>query len=146
MKSLFSSRFLATAAVAVAAVAGAGVAHARTDLVVTIGAPATYGYVQGNPYGYAHPAPVYVQPRPVYVQPHPVYVQPHVSYGHGYGHDRAARRGPWGDEDRDGIVNARDRDSRYYQRQVRQNGPWGDLDRDGVPNAHDRAPQNPYYR
>ena len=70
-------------------------------------------------------APVYVQPRPVYVQPQPVYRgNPHY----------AQRNGAWGDADRDGVPNIRDRDSRFYDARVAHRNVGWDADRDGVPN------------
>jgi hypothetical protein len=130
MNRLFSAKPLIAAAIALGAVAGATAAHARSDVVLSIGVAAPYGYVQ--------PAPVYVQPQPVYVEPRTAY----------YGHDRHwTRTGLYGDADRDGIPNVYDRDSRYYDaRLAHRNGAWGDADRDGVPNRYDRAPANPYRR
>jgi len=136
MKRLFSVRTFAAAALALGAVGVASAAHARSDVMLSIGVNAPYGYVQ--------PAPVYVQPQPVYVQPRPVYVQPQTVY---WGHDRRVdRSGPYGDRARDGIPNRFDRDSRYYDaRLVQRHGGWQrDADRDGVPNRFDRAPNNPY--
>lgn len=136
MKRLFSAKIFAVAALAFGAVGVASAAHAGSDVFLSIGVNAPYGYVQ--------PAPVYVAPQPAYVQPRPVYVPPQP--GH-WGHDRRwERRGPWGDWDRDGIPNRFDRDSRYYEQRVagHRRGPWGDWDRDGVPNRYDRAPNNPY--
>jgi len=136
MKNLISAKPLIAAALAVGTFAAASAAHARTDVVLSIGVPAPYGYVQ--------PAPVYVQPRPVYVQPRPVYVQPQPVY---YGSYRTShRQGVWGDADRDGVPNVYDRDSRFYDARAHRNGNWGDADRDGVPNRYDRAPANPYRR
>ena len=128
MTRLFSARSFAIAALALGEVGVASAAHARSDVLLSIGVNAPYGYVQ--------PAPVYVQPAPVYVQPHTG----------NYGHDRRVdRSGPYGDSDRDGIANVYDRDSRYYDaRLAHRNGAWGDADRDGVPNRYDRAPTNPY--
>ena len=129
MKRLFSAKSLAIAALALGAVGVASAAHARSDVILSIGVNAPYGYVQ--------PASVYVEPQPVYVQPRSVYVQPQPQY---YGHDRRiARSGPYGDSDRDGTANVYDRDSRYYDaRLAHRNGAWGDADRDGVPNRYDR--------
>jgi hypothetical protein len=130
MKRLFSAKALVAATVALGAVAAASAAHARSDVILSIGVNAPYGYVQ--------PAPVYVQPRPVYVQPQTVY----------YGHDRRYERsGPWGDWDRDGVPNRFDRDSRFYDpRAAHGHRGWGDADRDGVQNRYDHAPTNPYRR
>jgi hypothetical protein len=104
--------------------------HARSDVILSIGLNAPYGYVQ--------PAPVYVQPQPVYVQPQT------LSWGHDRRYDRS---GPFGDWDRDGIPNRFDRDSRNYDPRVAyRHGGWGDRDHDGAPNRFDRAPNNPYRR
>ena len=151
MKSLISAKPLIAAALAVGAFAAASAAHARTDVVFSIGVQAPYGYVQPEPV-YVQPQPVYVQPRPVSVQPEPVYVQPRpvyvqpqpVYYG---GYRTSYRHGAWGDADRDGVPNVYDRDSRFYDaRAAHRHGNWGDADRDGVPNRYDRAPANPYRR
>jgi hypothetical protein len=137
MKNLISAKPLFAAALVVGAFAAASAAHARTDVVLSIGVPAPYGYVQ--------PAPVYVQPQPVYVQPRPVYVQPQPVYYGGY--RTSHRQGVWGDADRDGVPNVYDRDSRFYDaRAAHRHGGWGDADRDGVPNRYDHAPANPYRR
>lgn len=72
MKVCLTTKYLATAALAVAAFGATSAAQARSDLYFSIG-------VQGAPV-YVEPAPVYVQPRPVYVQPPPVYDQPRPVY------------------------------------------------------------------
>jgi hypothetical protein len=132
MNRLFSAKPLLAAAVAIGALAAASAAHARSDVVFSIGIQAPYGYVQ--------PAPVYVQPQPVYVQPQPVY------YGNGH-HRGWDRRAAWRDYDRDGVPNIYDRDSRFYDhRAAHRAGGWRDADRDGVPNRYDHAPHNPYRR
>jgi hypothetical protein len=148
MKRLFSLDRALAAAIVFGALGAASAAHARADVFVSIGVQPSYGYVQPAPVYvqpapvYVQPAPVYVQPRPVYVQPAPVYVQPQVVYGSYRAHDR---RWAWGDSDRDGVPNIRDRDSRFYDHgAAHRAGGRGDADRDGVPNRYDRAPQNPY--
>lgn len=130
------NRHLLAATLAVGTLAAASAAHAGSDVHFSIGIGAPIGYVQPAPV-YVQPAPVYVQPRPVYVQPAPVYVQPRPVY-YGYGHPRHGRGGAYGDADRDGIPNYRDR---YYN-----GGHRWDADRDGVPNHYDRAPHNPHRR
>lgn len=127
------SKSLLAATVAIGGLAVASAAHARSDVFFSIGVNAPVAYVQ--------PAPVYVQPAPVYVQPRPVY----YGHGHGHGYHHAPRHGAWGDADRDGVPNIRDRDSRYYEGRSGHRA-WGDVDRDGVPNRYDRAPHNPYRR
>jgi hypothetical protein len=121
MNRLFSAKSLVAAAVALGAVGAATAAHARTDVMFSIGFPGAY--VQPEPV-YVQPQPVYVQPEPVYVQPRPVYVQPQVQYygnGYGYYHHR-------------------------HHREWERRGPWGDWDGDGVPNRFDHFPGNPYRR
>jgi hypothetical protein len=123
MKRLFCAKPLLAAAVAFGALAATSAAHARPDVVLSIGVQAPFGYVQ---------------PAPVYVQPQPGYYGSHRSYERG---------GAWGDADRDGVPNVHDRDSRFYDgRAAHRAGAWADADRDGVPNRYDRAPNNPYRR
>ena len=109
------------AVAAFAALATASTAHARTDVVFSIG----------------FPAPAYVQPRPVYVAPPVVYHEPVRVHSRGRG-------GAWGDWDRDGVPNLHDRDSRFYDWRAAR-AARRDRDGDGVPNRFDRAPYNPYY-
>jgi hypothetical protein len=145
MKRLSFTKPVLATVIGLGALVAASAAQARSDVYFSIGVQAPYEYVQPAPV-YVQPAPVYVQPQPVYVQPQPVYVQPQPVYGQrydSYGWQR--HRGPWGDSDRDGVPNIRDRDSRYYDGHRGHRG-GRDADRDGVPNRFDRAPHNPYYR
>jgi hypothetical protein len=107
------SKSLAVAAIALGAVGVASAAHARSDVVVSIGVNAPYGYVQ----------------------PAPVYVPSQVAY---YGGD--SRRDEWRHEQwrREEIRRAELR--RHYGWDRRG---WADYDHDGVPNRFDRAPANP---
>jgi len=129
MKRLFSAKTIAAAAVAFGAVAATSAAHARSDVVFSIGF---------NTPAYVHPAPVYVAPQPVYVQPAPVYYHGHGRY---YGHDR--RHGPYGDWDGDGVANRYDPRPHHYDARIGHRG-HRDWDRDGVPNRYDARPHNPY--
>jgi hypothetical protein len=141
MKRLSCTKPLLAAAVAIGTLAAASAAQARSDVFLSIGVQAPFGYVQPAPV-YVQPQPVYVQPRPVYVQPQPVYVQPRMVYDD---HHRATqRRGAWGDRDGDGVPNIHDRDSRFYDGRAAYRTSRGDADRDGVPNRYDRLPNNPY--
>ena len=105
MTRLSTARLLVAGATL--ALGAASVAHARTDVVLSIGVP--LGYVQPAPV-YVQPQPVYVQPQPVYyVQPQAVYVQPQPVYYY-YGHERRhGRHHGWRDADRDGVPNRYDR-------------------------------------
>jgi hypothetical protein len=135
MKTL-RSQLLPAAALAVGFFGAVSAAHAgRTDVHVFIGAPPV-------PSAIVQPAPAFLQRTPVYAVP------PQVEYryddrqrweGRGrwddrrYGdeHRRHARLyGPYGDLDRDGVMNQDDRDR----------------DGDGVRNRYDRFPDNPYRR
>jgi hypothetical protein len=77
MNRVIRTNFLAAAAIALGTLGVASAAHARSDVIFSIG-------LQGAPSVYVQPAPVYVQPAPVYVerrpvyQPRPVYLQPQV--------------------------------------------------------------------
>lgn len=124
---------LISMALAVAALGAASMAQARTDVSVSIGINAPVARV-------AYPQPVYVQPQPVRVAPRPVVVHQPQRVQH------PGRGGPWGDADRDGVPNIRDRQSRFYDPRAVQRAGWRDSDRDGVPNRYDQAPRNPRYR
>jgi hypothetical protein len=116
MNRLFSAKPLLAAAIAIGALATASAAQARSDVVLSIGLNAPYGYVQPAPV-YVQPAPVYYQPQPVYYEPAPAYYRPQPVY----------------------YVNG-------HRSHDHRRGAWADSDRDGVPNRYDRAPNNPYRR
>lgn len=136
MKRIFSAKPIVASAIALGAVVAASAAHARSDVVFSVGINAPVGYVA--------PAPVYVQPRPVYVQPQPVYVQPQGVYVEPQGvyvQQGYAQQGVYA-QPQPFYVQARPYVGHHYYAQRR--GPHGDWDHDGVPNRFDRAPQNPY--
>jgi len=131
MKRFLSAKTLVVASIALGAAGLASAAHARSDVVLSIGFNVPVG-------GYVQPAPVYVAPRPAYVQPRTVY------YG-AQRHDQRLNRAAWRDSDRDGVPNIRDRDSRFYDaRLAPRRAGSRDADRDGVANRYDKAPRNPY--
>jgi hypothetical protein len=148
MKHLISSKLLVALMVAVGAVAAASSAHARSDVYFSIGVQDPDVFVQS--------APVYVQPRPFYPS-RPDYYR---RYDGGRRDDGMhwQRRGSHGD--RDGFVSSFDQgNQRDHWHQARRFGPYGNLDRDGlmnrhdrdrdgdgVPNRYDRLPDNPYRR
>jgi len=128
MKTVASPRWLAGIALAIGAVAVSATAHASSDVYFSIGVQVPGFYVQS--------APVYVQPQPYYV-PAPVYyraAEPVYYLRHDNRHEwhgqHWQRRGPYGDFDRDGIVNRHDHDR----------------DGDGVRNRFDHQPNNPWRR
>ena len=104
MNRIFNAKPLLAAAIAIGALAAASAAQARSDVFLSIGLNAPYGYVQPAPV-YVQPAPVYVQPQPVYYESAPVYYQPQPVYDV----NRHQRRGAWGDADGDGVANRYDR-------------------------------------
>ena len=120
MKSLSTAKFVAVAALAVAGFGAVSAAHARTDVVLSIGLPV---YSSTAPVYYG-PAPVYYGPAPVYVQSAPAYRWDHRRHGNRH----VNRFGPNGDLDGDGIRNQYDRDR----------------DGDGVRNRNDRTPNGNY--
>ncbi len=148
MKHLISTKTLAAVAVALGAFAAASSAHARSDVYFSIGVQVPGVYVQSGP--------LYVQPRSFHL-PAPVYYQRHDDAWRHEGQQWQGR-GPYGD--RDGMVNIHDSGNpRNHWRQARAYGPYGDLDRDGimnqqdrdrdgdgVRNRYDRLPNNPYRR
>jgi hypothetical protein len=129
------SKPLLAAAVAFGALAAASAAHARADVVFSIGVQAPYGYMQPQPV-YVQPQPVYVQPQPVYEQPQPVYFEPQRVY---------VQPQPFYAEPQRMYVQPQPVYYRHH-RWHEHRGPWGDADRDGVPDRYDRAPNNPYRR
>ena len=137
MNPSISTKFFATAALAVAALGAASAAHARSDVYISVGVQGAPVYTQPVPV--YEPAPVYY-PAPVY-QPVPVYTQPAPVYRHypqypahydpyyrSYQYPRHYRQPTHWDDDGDGIPNRRDP---VYN-------PRWHRDRDGVPNWHDR--------
>lgn len=78
MKPSISAKAAVVASIVLAGMGMAQAAHARTNVVFTVGvqAPAYYA-----PQPYVVPAPVYVRARPVYAAPQPVYAAPAEVYG-----------------------------------------------------------------
>ncbi len=97
LSTRLSRHFAFATALAFAAWGTATGAHARTNVVVSIGVhvpgvhvqtvpvhvPPRHVHVRPRPV-FVQPAPIYVQPRPVYVQPHPVFIRP-PAHGHHHG-------------------------------------------------------------
>ena len=131
MKRLFCAKTIAAAAVAFGAVAVTSAAHARSDVMFSIGF---------NTPAHVYHQPVYVAPQPVYVQPAPVYYGGHGHSYHVQSYHQPRRHGPYGDYDGDGIANRHDPRPHHYD--ARRG--YRDSDRDGVPNRYDARPHNPY--
>lgn len=148
MKHRISRKWLVALSITIGAVAAASSAHAGSDVYFSIGVQ-TPGY-------FVQPAPVYVQPRPFYPSG-PDYYRRYDDGRHNDGM-HWQDRGPHGG--RDGFVSSFDQGNQRDQwRQARRFGPYGDLDRDGIMNRHDRdrdgdgvrnrydrLPDNPYRR
>jgi len=156
--NLLITKSLTVAALTLGALAATTSAQARSDVQVSIGVQVPGVYLHAAPV-YVQPRPVYLQPRPVYM-PAPShrghfdqdrrYDEPRriIYNDHGrdaynnQGYDAYPRAypmhrppqtrayGPYGDLDRDGVVNLRDHDR----------------DGDGVRNRDDRHANNPYRR
>ena len=120
MTHLISAKSLAAVVFALGAMSMASSAQAHSDVQFSIGVQVPGFYMQS--------VPVYVQPRPVYVSA-PVYYERYEP-GRRFGGHHWHGRDPYGDMDRDGVVNRYDRDR----------------DGDGVRNRYDRLPDNPYRR
>ncbi len=116
------SRLAIATVLAVATLGASTVAHARSDVSISIGiqVPARSAFYPGRVYVpqqpvYIQPQPVYVQPRPVYVQPAPVFIRPrpvvayppaigyyyrpapHWQHGHWKKQQRHGSHGQWRD-------------------------------------------------
>jgi len=153
MKHLTSTKALAACAIALGALAAASSAHAGSDVTLSIGVQVPGVYVQAVPV-YVQPRPIY-RPAPIYYGRYDDGRRHEAQrwQGHGpagyYDRNRFANvysaggprnqwrqvpsygpYGPYGDLDRDGIRNKRDRD----------------IDGDGVRNRYDRAPIHPNRR
>jgi len=129
MNRLSFAKLLVATAGAMAALGAASVAHARSDVHLSIGIQAPFGYMEPQPV-YVQQQPVYLQPQPVYVEPQPVYVEPQRVY---------LQPAPV-------YVQQQPVYYGHHRRHHEHRGPWGDADGDGVPNRFDRAPYNPHYR
>lgn len=120
MLHLISPKSIAAVAVVMSAFVAASSAQARSDLYFSVGVQV--------PGVYVHAAPVYGPPSPVFMPgPRPDWRYDNDRY---YDGRQWQRRGPWGDHD-----SGR---QRHQWHQARAYGPYGDLDRDGIVNRHDR--------
>ena len=99
------------------------------------GASYSSGYGGSGYYGYGYNSPAPVYTAPTYIYTPPVYRHRPPAYRGG--------RGGWGDQDRDGIPNRRDRDR---DGDGIPNRVDRDRDGDGVPNRFDRRPNRPRMR
>ena len=101
LSTLLSRKLAVAAALAVAAWGTATSAHARSDVVVSIGVQLPGVHVQTVPvhvpprHMHVPPRPVFVQPAPIYVQPRPVFIRP-PAHGHYHGKVRHGwRQAQW---------------------------------------------------
>jgi hypothetical protein len=129
MTHLISTKSLAAIALTLGVFAAASPAHARSEMIFSVGVQVPGIYVQA--------APVYVQPRQIYT-PAPGH---YGRYDDGRRHDgqHFQPSSSYGDRDRDGIANVYASGGPHNQwRRSRLYGPYGDLDRDGIRNQWDR--------
>lgn len=120
MRPLIFTKSFTVLAVALGALATGSLAHAHSDIRFSIGVQVPGILVQ--------PLPRHVQLQPFY-QPAPDYYR-RLGAGQSLGGPHWQHRSPYGDLDRDGIMNRQDRDR----------------DGDGVRNRYDRHPNNPFRR
>ncbi len=127
MKHLILSKSIAAAAIALGAFTAASSAHAASDMHFTIGVAAPGIHVQL--------APMHMQHRPVFTPEHG-HFSPRFNDGRRDDGNQWQRRNPYSGHDRNGFASSGDPRNRWHQ--PRSYGPYGDLDRDGIMNRHDR--------
>lgn len=126
MKNLILSKSIAAAAIALGAFTAASSAHAASDMHFTIGVAAPGIHVQL--------APLHMQHRPVFTPQHGQFSR--FNDGRRDDGNQWQRRNPYSGHDRNGFASSGDPRNRWHQ--PRSYGPYGDLDRDGIMNRHDR--------
>jgi len=126
MKHLISTKSITTMALALCALAAVSSAQAHSDMYFSVGVQVPGLYVQS--------APVHGQARPVYT-PAPRH-DGRFDERRRYDGQHWQHRSPYGDH---GVANIHDAGrSRHQWYQARVYGPYGDLDRDGIINLYDR--------
>ena len=126
MKHLISTKSIAAVAIALGAFTAASSAHAASDVHFTIGIAAPGIHVQLTP--------VHMQHRPVFTPEHGQF-SPRFNDGRRDDGNQWQRRNPYSGHERNGLVHSSDPRNRWHQ--PRFYGPYGDLDRDGIMNRHD---------
>jgi len=125
MKHLISTKSIAAVAFALGTFTAASSVYAGSDMHMTIGV--------STPGIHAQLIPVQMQSRPVFTPE-----QSHFSRfndGRRDDGDHWQRRNPYSGHDRNGIASSGDPRNRWHQ--TRSYGPYGDLDRDGIMNRWD---------
>ena len=126
MKHLISTKSIAAVAIALGAFTAASSAHAASDVHFTIGVAAPGIHVQL--------APLHMQHRPVFT---PEYSQfSRFNDGRRDDGNQWQRRNPYSGHERNDFASSGYPRNRWHQ--PRSYGPYGDLDRDGIMNRHDR--------
>ncbi len=125
MKHLISTKSIAAVAIALGAFTAASSAHAASDLQFTIGVAVPGTHVQL--------APSHMQHRPVFTPEHGHFSR--FNDGRRDDGNQWQRRNPYSGHDRNGFASSGDPRNRWHQ--PRSYGPYGDLDRDGIMNRYD---------
>jgi len=125
MKHLISTKSIAAVAIALGAFTAASSAHAASDVHFTIGVSV--------PGIHAQLTPVHMQHRPIVTPVHGYF----LGFNDGRRDDgkQWQRHNPYSGHDRNGFASSVDPRNRWHQ--PRSYGPYGDLDRDGIMNRHD---------
>ncbi len=147
MKHLISTKSIAAVAFALGTFTAASSVHAGSDMHMTIGVSV--------PGIHAQLTPVQMHSRQVFTPAHGD--SSRINYGRRDDGNNWQRRNPYSGHDRNGIASSGDPRNRWHQ--TRSYGPYGDLDRDGimnrwdvdrdgdgVRNRFDRRPDNPNRR
>ena len=125
MKHLISTKSIAEVALALGVFTAASSANAANDVNFTIGVAV--------PGIHAQLAQVHIQHRAVFTPEHGQFSR--FNADRRDDGDRWQRRNPYSSHDRNGISGSSDPRNRWDQ--PRSYGPYGDLDRDGIMNRWD---------
>jgi len=126
MKYLISTKSIAAFVIALGAFTAASSAHAASDMHFTIGVSV--------PGIHAQLTPVHMLHRPMVTPAHGYF----SGFNDGRREDgnQWRHRNLYNGHDRNGFASSVDQRNRWHQQ--RSFGPYGDLDRDGIINRHDR--------
>jgi len=126
MKHLISTKSIAAVAIALGAFTAASSAHAASDVHFTIGVSV--------PGIHAQLTPVHMQHRPIVTPVHGYFLG--LNDGRRDDGKQWRHHNPYSGHDRNGFASSVDQRNRWHRQH--SFGPYGDLDRDGIMNRHDR--------